>query len=297
MTTKTPTITGVKAKLKKAAAAANLHLELTHRVKGYECGVKVDAGYTHEARRAGLLHISDSELNGSLMDWIRSVLTYEELTTVCVLVELNNSEMQVDYFSTCWAQVAADWSSYVQGGRISGRWADEMLGGERDGMTYDRGTHSFTCSEVESLAPSDAHALALAICINKGQRDPRWTFITVERIARLGETGLALFQAMLSDWAESLDDLVDAVEALTPQDAPAPAPVELAPVLVEPAQIEPVRVEPAALVEYLGRLLHVPKKEYAVSVWAAVRDGAAVPEHSADWAADVVRKVRRYATA
>jgi hypothetical protein len=229
------------------------------------------------------------------MNWVRSVLTYEELTTVCVLVEINNSEIQVDYFSTCWAQVAADWSSYVEGGRISGRWADELLGGEWDGMTYDRGTHSFTCSEMASLCPSDAHALALAICMAEGTRGPNWNIDTVERLAALDATGLALFRAMLPDWNSLADDLLDAVEALVPQEVPAP--VELAPVLVEPAQVEPVRVEPAALVEYLGRLLHAPKKAYAVTVWAAVRDGAAVPEHSADWAADVVRKVRRYATA
>jgi hypothetical protein len=297
MSTKTPTITGVKAKLKKAAAAAGLHLELTHRVKGYECGVKVDAGYTQEARRAGLLHISDSEFTGSLMDWVRSVLTYEELTTVCVLVEINNSEIQVDYFSTCWVQVQPDWTAYVEDGRISGRWADELLGGEWDGMTYDRGTHSFTCSEITSLCPSDAHALALAVCMDEGTRGPNWNADTVERLAALDAAGLALFRAMLTDWASTMDELLDAVEVLVPQEAPALAPVELAPVLVEPAQVEPVRVEPAALVEYLGRLLHVPKKDYAVRVWVAVRDGVPVPEHSADWAGDVVRKVRRYANA
>ena len=46
MTTKTPTIQGVRAKLKREAAAAGLHLELSHSLKGYRPGVQVDTGYT-----------------------------------------------------------------------------------------------------------------------------------------------------------------------------------------------------------------------------------------------------------
>ena len=292
MSTKAPTIQGVRAKLKHAAADSGLYLKLTHQLKGWRAGVHVDSGFTVDARRAGLAHWSDATLDGTLMDWLRTVLTVEELTAVNVLVTVSNSEAMVDYFSEDQLQVHPDWLSYVDGGAVAHRWAEELLGGYSDGVTYDRGTHWFTCSEVASLCPSDSHALALALCVLEGRRGPCWTVDTVERLAALDATGLALFRAMITDWAGTFDDLLDAVEALVPQDAPAPAPVELAPV-----SVAPVLVEPAALVDYLGRLLHAPKKEYAVTVWAAVRDGVPVPEHSADWAADVVRKVRRYANA
>ena len=298
MSTKTPTITGVRAKLKKAAAAAGLHLELTHSLKGWRAGVHVDAGYLHEAHRAGLLHVSDDEFKMSTMDWVRSVLTWDELDTVSVLVTVSNSEPMVDYFSEDQHRILSHWDAYVDAGAVSLRWATDFLGEDSPaGWTYDSGTYRFTESEVASLTPSHAHLTALAICVLSGKRSGRWNAETVHELASLSDTGLALFRAMWPDWAGTMDELLAAVEVLVPQDAPAPVPVELAPVLVEPAQVEPVRVEPAALVEYLGRLLHVPKKEYAVTVWAAVRDGVAVPEHSADWAADVVRKVRRYATA
>lgn len=286
MTTKTPTIQGVRAKLKREAAAAGLHLELKHSLKGWRRGVQVDTGYASDARRANLKHFTEYHV-GTIMDWLRSVLSYEELVTVPVLVIVNNSEMQIDYFSEDHMRVLPDWATFVQLGSISLGWANNLLGEEHNGWTYDRGTRAFTEAEVDALAPSDAHALALAYLVTY-ERAASSCSTTVDRIANCNETGRALFQSMLSDWTGTVSELLDAVEALVPQELPA---------LVEPAQAEPVRVEPVALVDYLGRLLHAPKKEYAVSVWAAVRDGAAVPEHSADWAADVVRKVRRYATA
>jgi hypothetical protein len=287
------TIQGVRAKLKRAAADAGLFLELTHSLKGWRAGVHVDAGYPHEARRAGLLHVTDDEVNVSVMDWVRSVLTWDELDTVSVLVTVSNSEPMVDYFSEDQHRVLSHWDAYVDVGAVSLRWATDFLGEDSPtGWTFDRGTYHFTESEVASLTPSHSHITALAICVLSGKRAGSWNAETVHSLASLSDTGLTLFRSMWPDWAGTLDELVDAVWALVPDEAPAPAPVELAPV-----QVEPVRGEPDALVEYLGRLLHAPKKEYARAVWIAVRDGAPVPAHSADWAGDVVRKVRRYANA
>jgi hypothetical protein len=286
------TIQGVRAKLKKAAAAEGLYVTLSHSLKGWRAGVHLDSGYPWEAERAGLDHWTADRFPGTLMDWVRRVLTADELTQVSVLVTVSNSEPMVDYFSEDQHRVLPDWDSYVQSGAISYRWANGLLGVEVNGWTYDRGTFWFTEQEISSLCPSDAHALGLALCAAKGRRDDHWTADTVRRLAALDDTGRSLFQAMRLDWAGTLDELVDTVEVLVPGEVPAPAPVEPAPV-----EVEPVRAAPDALVEYLGRLLHVPKKEYARAVWIAVRDGAPVPTHSADWAGDVVRKVRRYANA
>ena len=54
---------------------------------------------------------------------------------------------------------------------------------------------------------------------------------------------------------------------------------------------------PGALVDYLGRLIHVPKKLYASRVYAALVAGEELPESNAVWADDVLKKVRRYAGA
>jgi hypothetical protein len=293
MSARPTTIQGVRAKLKRAAADAGLYLELTHSLKGWRAGVHVDAGYPHEAHRAGLLHVTSLADTGTPMDWVRSVLTWDELDTVSVLVAVSNSEPMVDYFSEDQHRVLSHWDAYVDEGAVSYRWAAELLGEDGPpGWTYDRGTYGFTESEVASLAPSDAHARALATCMQIAKRADGWNAETVHELASLSDTGISLFRSMWPDWAGTMDELLDAVGALVPDEVPAPAPVEPAPVLMEP-----VRGEPDALVEYLGRLLHVPKKEYARAVWLAVRDGAPVPAHSADWAGDVVRKVRRYANA
>lgn len=302
MSAKTPTIQGVRAKLKRAAADAGLYLELKHKNSGWRAGVHVDAGYPVEASRAGLLHVTNLAGTSTIMDWVRSVLTFDELRTVRVLVTVSNSEPMVDYFSEDQYMVLPHWDDYVDEGAISYRWAAELLGEDGPpGWTYDRGTYWFTESEVASLAPSDAHARALAICMRtaKGtaKRADGWNAETVEHLSGFSDVALSLFRSMWPDWAGTVDELLDAVGALVPDENPAPAPVELSPVLVEPELVEPVRAEPVALAEYLGRLLHAPKREYAVAVWVAVRDGVPVPEHSADWAADVVRKVRRYANA
>jgi hypothetical protein len=305
MTTKTPTIQGVRAKLKRSAAAAGLHLELSHSLKGYQAGVKVDQGYTQDARRAGLLHISDDDFTGTIMDWVRSVLTRDELLTVPVLVEVNNSEMQIDYFSTDWLRVLPDWDSYTELASISHRWAYKQVGMDAD-WSYDRGTHSFTCSETVALCPSAAHATALAACIvfAAGWRVRRAE--TLNRLAALDETGRSLFLSMIPDWAEGFDDLLDAVEALVPQAAPAP--VEPAPAPEEDGPVDPellngpLRIHsylgvPSALTDYFARLLHEPKRDYAVAVWTALDCDREVPHCAAPWALDVVRKVRRYANA
>jgi hypothetical protein len=54
---------------------------------------------------------------------------------------------------------------------------------------------------------------------------------------------------------------------------------------------------PGALVDYLGRLIYVPKKLYASRVYQALTTGEELPESDAVWADDVLKKVRRYSRA
>lgn len=307
MTTKTPTLHSVQAHIKRAAKAQGLGVKATRT-----CGtVLVESLYHNDAERLGL-----TRYEGQVSSWLRSVLSEEELLQVEVCIVVNNSDPMTDYFHYPSRRVNANWAHLVAVHDVSNAWANNFIYGEGsyELERYAHGDLAYTVHEVEELAPSAHAARALAVahlsylhqsslCLSGPARPGNWAELIVDRdatrgrIMALDSVALELLLGMLSEWTLSAADLVDAVEVLVPQEAPAPAPVELAPVLVEPAQVEPVRVEPAALVEYLGRLLHAPKKEYAVTVWAAVRDGAAVPEHSADWAADVVRKVRRYATA
>lgn len=216
MSTKGPTIQGVRAKLKRKAAAAGLYLELKHSLKGYRSGVQVKPGYVQDARRADLLHVSDFLITGTLMDWVRSVLTADELLTVPVAIEVNNSEIQLDYFATDWVRILPNWDAFVDHGTMAHRWASDVLElEERSGLTYDRGIYAFTCSEIASLCPSDSHATALAVvCVTKQRL--RLIPGLVNRLAGFDATGLALFQAMLPDWDASPLDLLDAVEALVP---------------------------------------------------------------------------------
>jgi hypothetical protein len=303
MSTKTPTIQGVRAKLKREAAAAGLHLELSHSLKGWRQGVQVDTGYTQDARRANLKHFTEYHV-GTIMDWLRSVLSYEELVTVPVRVVVNNSEMQVDYFAEDQMRVLPDWATFVELGSISHGWADDLLGEDRTGWGYDRGTRAFTADEVDALAPSDAHALALAVLVSRVPGTQHT--ISIDRFAALDETGRSLFLSMLADWSGTVPELLDAVEVLVPQELPAP--VEPAPVPEEdgPVDLEllagPLRIHsylgaPAALTDYFARLLHEPKRAFAVAVWVAIDCDKELPQVAAPWAADVVRKVRRYANA
>jgi hypothetical protein len=302
MTTKTPTIQGVRAKLKRSAAAAGLHLELSHSLKGWRQGVQVDTGYTQDAHRANLKHFTEHSAGhtGTIMDWLRSVLSYDELVTVPVRVVVNNSEMQVDYFAEDQIRVLPDWATFVELGSISNGWANDMLGIETNGWSYDRGTRAFTEDEVEALAPSEAHALALAVIVLNVPGTP--ATIAVDRFAGLDETGRSLFLSMLADWSGTVSELLDAVEVLVPQESPAP--VEPAPAPEEDGPVDPELLAlglpshlqaPKALEEYFARLVHAPKREHAKRVWNAIKWDLELPHVAAPWAADVVRKVRRYA--
>jgi hypothetical protein len=288
----------VRAKLKREASAANLYLKLAHSINGYSAGVRLDSGYPVEARSAGLRHISGDDFTGTIMDWVRSVLTQEELTTVPVFVGVDNSVMEIDYFATDWARVFPDWDSFVVSGTIAHRWAKDLLGMEDSShWVYDRGIHRFTCSEVVSLCPSDSHATALAVCVTGG-RSLRPAPGLVNRLAGFDATGMSLFQAMLPDWGESPLDLLDAVEALVPQEAPAPIPVELVP---QGADFDPTPAPvaagemPQALQDYLGRLLHEPKRVLVLDIWGALQCGGELPVSVAPWAADVQARTLRYA--
>jgi hypothetical protein len=301
MTTKIPTIQGVRAKLKREAAAAGLYLELSHSLKGWRQGVQVDTGYTQDARRANLKHFTEYHV-GTIMDWLRSVLSYEELVTVPVRVIVNNSEMQVDYFAEDQMRVLPDWATFVELGSMSLGWANDLLNEDRSGWSYDRGTRAFTADEVDALAPSDAHALALAVLVSR-VRGTQNT-ISIDRFVGLDETGRSLFLSMLADWSGTVSELLDAVEVLVPQESPAP--VEPAPAPEEDGPVDPELLAygvpqyfktPKALEEYFARLVHAPKREYAKGVWLALSCGSEMPHCVAPWALDVVRKVRRYANA
>jgi len=304
MSTKTPTIQGVRAKLKRSAAAAGLHLELSHSLKGWRQGVQVDTGYTQDARRANLKHFTEHTAGhtGTIMDWLRSVLSYDELVTVPVRVIVNNSEIQVDYFAEDEMRVLPDWATFVELGSISNGWAKDMLGIETRGWSYDRGTRAFTEDEVDALAPSEAHALALAVLVSRvpGTRNT----ISIDRFAGLDETGRSLFLSMLDDWSGAVSELLDAVEVLVPQESPVPA--EPVPAPEEDGPVDPELLAlglpshlqaPKALEEYFARLVHAPKREYAKLVWNALKWDLELPHCAAPWALDVVRKVGRYANA
>jgi len=294
---KTPTVTSVKAAIKRAAAAEGLYLGLIHS-KGNEHrtgDVRVREGFACEARDAGLTYWRDFNRTGTLTDWLRSVLTVEELRTVSVNVEVDNSEMQVDYFSRGYERVLPDWGSYVKLGSISLGWAKNLAGVDTHGWGYDRGTRHFTESEIKSLAPSDSHAWALAFFITYGA-DTR-TEIEINRLANFNEAGRDLFEAMVPDWGSGVPALLDAVEALVPQTPAVPALVPVEPVEELTEQPEPAAEIPQAMTDYLGRLIHVPKKLYASRVYAALTAGEELPESDASWADDVLKRVRRYARA
>jgi hypothetical protein len=293
---KTPTVTSVRAKVKRAAAAEGFYLKLVHsKATEYrEAYLHVSAGFSCNARDAGLDTWRDLNRKQTLTDWLRSVLTVEELRTVSVQVEVDNSEIQIDYFSKDYERVLPDWGSYVNLGTISISWAEDLIGAEDNYGSYDRGTRGFTKSEVASLAPSDAHAWALAFFVTH-KADTR-TETMIDKFVNLNEAARNLFEAMLQDWKEGTANLLDAVEALVPQEAPA-APVLVAAKPVErlTEQPEPATEIPQAFSDYLGRLIHVPKKLYASRVYAALTAGEELPESEAAWADDVLKRVRRYA--
>jgi len=123
------------------------------------------------------------------------------------------------------------------------------------------------------------------------------TEIEINRLANFNEAGRDLFAAMVPDWGSGVPALLDAVEALVPQTPAVPALVPVEPVEELTEQLEPTAEVPQAISDYLGRLIHVPKKLYASRVYAALTAGEELPESDAAWADDVIKKVRRYADA
>ena len=291
---KTPTVTSVRAKVKRAAAAEGFYLKLSHSkaTDTWSAHLRVGEGYSSGARDAGLKTWRDLNRTGTLADWLRQVLTAEELRTVSVEVEVDNNDYSTDYFHMYWSRVLPDWESYVELGSVSSGWAADLLGVDEHGSRYDRGTRHFTKSEVATLAPSEAHAWALAF-IRTYERGARSAAV-IDRLANFNEARRSLFAAMMPDWVAGVSDLLDAVEALVPQEAPA-APVTPA---AEPeVPVQGLTEQPQALADYFGRLLHEPKRDFGQAVWFALRNGTPVPSHEAHWADDVITRVRRYASA
>jgi hypothetical protein len=287
---KTPTVTSVRAKVKRAAAAEGFYLKLVHSKarEWREADLRVSEGFACNARDAGLDTWRDLNRKQGLADWLRQVLTVEELRTVLVTVEVSNSDASTDYFDIVWKRVLPTWEDYVKLGSISTGWAADLLGVDKYGSRYDHGSRNFTRSEVAALAPSEAHALALALLATyKVSRNGT----VIDQLTKLNDAGRSLFEAMLPDWGADVSDLLDAVAALVPQEAPA------APVLVAAEPVERLTEQPQPLADYLGRLLHEPKRDFAQAVWFSLANGAPVPSHEAPWADDVIKKVRRYANA
>lgn len=287
---KTPTVTSVRAKIKRAAAAEGFYLKLVHS-KGREwrdSDLRVGEGYASQARDAGLKTWRDLDRKQGLADWLREVLTAEELRTVLVTVEVSNSDPMTDYFDIRWERVLPDWESYVRFGSVSTGWAKDLLGVDEFGSMYDRGTRRFTRSEVAALAPSEAHAWALAFLITHGVSQ---NSTVIEQLTKLNDAGRSLFEVMLPNWNGGVLYLLEAVAALIPQEAPVA-------LVVEPeVPVQRLTEQPQALADYLGRLIHVPKKLYASRVYAALIAGEELPESDAVWADDVLKRVRRYARA
>jgi hypothetical protein len=288
---KTPTVTSVRAKVKRAAAAEGFYLKLVHSKarEWREADLRVAEGYGAQARDAGLANWSDLNRKQSLADWLRQVLTAEELRTVRVDVEVSNSDPMTDYFDIRWERVLPDWESYVRLGHISLGWAKDLLGVDEFGSMYDRGTRRFTKSEVAALAPSEAHAWALAFFVTHVS-DCR-NAAAIDQLTKLNDAGRSLFEVMLPNWEAGVLNLFEAVAALVPQEAP------VAPVVEPEVPVERLTEQPQALADYLGRLLHEPKRDFAQAVWFSLANNTPVPSHEAPWADDVIKKVRRYADA
>jgi hypothetical protein len=186
-----------------------------------------------------------------------------------------------------WSRVLPDWEAYIELGKISTGWAAAILGVDKHGSRYDHGTRNFTCREVAAMAPSEAHAWALAFFVTHVQYCRNAT--AIDRFTTFNDAGRNLFEVMLPDWGAGVEDLLDAVAALVPQEAPA------APVVEPEVPVERLTEQPQALADYLGRLLHEPKRDFAQAVWFSLANGAPVPSHAAPWADDVIKRVRRYA--
>ena len=300
----TPTLHSVQAHVKRAAKAQGLGFKATRK----HDIVLVESLYSRDAENLGLVRYE-----GQTSSWLRSVLTEDELLQVEVCVVVNNSDPMIDFFDHPPRRVAANWRHLVDTHGVSATWAYECVHGEGtyEFDRYGRGDLAFTSNEVEELAPSAYAARGLAaaqLAFNHSKlmklsgpaRAGNWAELvadraaTRDRIMSLDTAALELFLVMLPDWTLDIAGLVDAVCVLVPQEAPA-APVTPA---AEPeVPVQGLTEQPQALSDYLGRLLHVPKRDFAQAVWFSLANGAPVPSHEAPWADDVIKKVRRYASA
>lgn len=297
MTTKTPTPHSVQAHVKRAAKAQGLGCKATRT-----CGaVLVESLYRSDAERLGL-----TRYEGQVSSWLRSVLSEEELLQIEVCVVVNNSDPMTDYFYYPSRRVSANWAHLVSCHDVSNTWANAFIYG--DGSyeleRYSRGDLAYTAHEVEELAPSAHAARALAVAhlsylhqsalrLSGPARPGNWAELvadrdaTRQRVMALDSVALELLLGMLQGWELSAGELVDAVEILVPQEAifdPTPAPVAAGEM-------------PQALQDYLGRLLHEPKRVLVLDIWGALQCGGELPINIAPWAADVQAKALRYAKA
>lgn len=303
---KTPTTHSVAATIKRAAAADGLGITTKrHQASG---SVTVDTMWRQRTRDAGL-----TDFTGSLADWLRGVLTVVELRAVKVNVKVINSRPEIDYFNETHCRVYGSWQDYLESGDAGCRdWAYNYLDLENSKESHYRdNSKHHTGLETIALAPSENAARALAVwCVaraavpyrmNASAQDPDG----VRLVTQLGRTGQDLMLSMVDGWELSALELAQAVAVLsgvsldgTPVQDPrtgariveTPGPVEL----VAPAVFGEM---PQAMSDYLGRLIHVPKKLYASRVYAALTAGEELPESDAVWADDVLKKVRRYARA
>ena len=279
-------------------AAAKRHgVGLAVRVPRKYQEVEVSPMYRWDAERAGLL-----EVQGRLSTWLRANVPAEMLATGFVKVEVNNSMIEVDYFSTSYVRVYPTLSQYIEYGMINGTWAKDLLnehglGYGSNGMTYDRGSYNWTQAELDELGATDTQKLGLAIyaCADTAECMSRPDF--VNRFEALTHSARELFFSMFLNWSQSLDELLITVETLAGTtygqlETPETPEFDVVQFRVEtPATEEDL---PQSVREYLGRLIHEPKKRYALQVALAYASYQEPPAETAPWAAGVVVKVKRY---
>ena len=298
MTTKTHTQHSVGAAIKRAAKATGVGVNV--KVSRKSTDVRVSAMYRWDCEKN-----QSRELGEPIANWLRANVPADALATGFVKVEVNNSEPMVDYFSYSSAVVWPTLDLYIKHGGINERWAKTYLESKglayaTNGMTYDRGSYNWTQSELDSLGATDEQRTALAMYRIADTRDsmPRDEFVA--RFEALGHLAHELFFSMYPTWSESLDDLLVAVETLagTSYGQEPAQEVEEAPEfdLLAFRQDNPATVEdlPQQVREYLDRLIHEPKKKYALAVALAYASYQEPPRESAAWADSVVVKVKRY---
>ena len=300
MTTKQHTQHSVGAAVRKAAKEAGVGINVKVSRKSTE--VLVSAMYRWNCEKN-----QSKELGERISDWLRANVPADALATGFVKVEINDSEPQVDYFSYTNGVVWSTLELFIKHGAINETWARVILdykynglGSGTNGMTYDRGSYNWTWKELKSLGATDEQEIALAMYCVADTRDsmPRDEFVS--RFEALGDLARELFFTMYPTWSESLDDLLVAVEALagTSYGQEPVQEIEEAPEfdLLAFRQQNPATVEdlPQSVREYVDRLVHEPKKKYALAVALAYASYQEPPKESAAWADSVVVKVKRY---